>query len=452
MRVILRNDLIVVRRALVLVAFALLAGSCSDDAEPTRPVFSDSTESGDTATTLVPPTPTDPPETLRPTLGEMEVPCGLVDRSAPPTSGEVGIDDTSILIGTGNDRGGLYTAGSGRGIPDAVEVMAGYCNSLGGLAGREVLVAEYDAAAVEAAERATEQCDEVFAVVGQGYLDAEGAHEVRTLCGLPSYPAWPQGLIAGEPLPIHGQLLAFFLEPAAGQVALVASRTSDGESRRVLRRSALETSDVEFVVVAEISYPIDDDPGWDSVALEAFEAGAGLVHIDGSCEAAVVPFLRSAEELGWSPVVLAGPSGYHSQCVSEAHTEGLGIDRLMVELPFLPLEDGPTDAPVATAYARMLSELAAPVTGDALLASSAFWRWASVVDQCGSDLSRSCLEDGATLTEGWTAGGLHRAYDFDGSTDACAVVMGVVDGGFVRLLPEEPGLYDCSGERSVVLR
>ncbi len=452
MRVILRNDLIDLKLVLVGIAFVLLAGACSDDAETRLPVFSDADESDDTATTLVPPTPTDPPEALRPTLGEMEVPCGLADRRAPSVAGEAGIDDMSIIIGTGNDRGGLYTGGSGRGIPDAVEVMAGYCNSLGGLAGRDVLVVEYDAAAVEAADRATEQCDEVFAVVGQGYLDATAATDVRALCALPSYPAWPQGLVAGEPFPIHGHLLAFFLEPAAGQVALVGPRTPGGESRRALRRSALETSGVEFVVVAEISYPIDDDPGWDSVALEAFEAGAGLVHVDGSCEAVVVPFLRSAEQLGWSPVVLAGPSAYDTECVVGSATEGRGIERLMIELPFLPLEDGPVDAPVVTAYARMLSELSAPVTGDALLASSAFWRWASAVDHCGSDLSRSCLEDAAALTEAWTAGGLHRPYDFDGSIDPCVVVMGVVDGGFIRQLPETPGLYDCSPERSVVLR
>jgi hypothetical protein len=434
------------------VVLALLAAACSDEPEPTREVFADVAEENNTTSTLIPSTPTDPPETLRPTLGEMEVPCGLTDDPAPPLDGVIGVGEMSILIGTGNDRGGLHTFGSGRGIPDAVEVMAGYCNSLGGLAGRNVLVLEYDAAAVEAADRAAEQCAEVASVVGHGYLDEAGADDVRDLCRLPSFPAWVGGLVAGEPFSLHGHLLAFFLEPAAGNVALVGPATPTGAEQRAIRRSALESSDSGFVVATEIGYPIAADPGWDSVAAAALDSGAGLVHIDGSCRAAVVPFLRGAAALDWSPVLLGGPSAYDPECVAEAAQEGLGIHSLIVELPFLPLEDGAVDAPVTAAYAEMFAELAAPVTGDALLAASAFWRWALAVGGCTESMSRSCLQGAAALTVGWTAGGLHRPYDFDGSTDPCLVVMGVVDGAFVRQLPESPGTYDCEPERSVVLR
>ena len=434
------------------VALALFASACSDEPEPTREVFADVAEEDNTTSTLIPPVPTDPPETLLPMLGEMEVPCGLTDDPKPAVDGVIGVDEMTILIGTGNDRGGLHTAGSGRGIPDAVEVMAGYCNSLGGLAGRNVVVLEYDAAAVEAADRASEQCGEVASVVGYGYLDEADARAVREACGLPSFPAWVGGLVAGEPFSLHGHLLAFFLEPAAGMVALVGPATPTGEERRARRRSALETSVSGFAIAAEIGYSIANDPGWDLVAAEALDAGAGLVHIDGSCRASVVPFLRSAASLDWSPVLLAVPSAYDPECVAEAAQEGLGIHRLTVELPFLPLEDGAVDAPVTAAYADMFDELAAPVTGDALLAASAFWRWAFAVGECAGSLSRTCLNGVAALTDGWTAGGLHRPYDFDGRTDPCLVVMGVVDGFFVRQLPETPGSYDCEPGRSVVLR
>ncbi len=434
-----------------VIVTILVAVACSDDPEPVVLDFKDTPALDGTPTTLIPPTPSDPPESPRPTLGTMEVPCGLVDLPTVVESAEVGIDDGSIVIATGNDRGGLFAAGSGRGIPDAVEVMAGYCNSLGGLAGRDVVVVEYDAAAVEVGDRTAEQCVEASSVVGHGYLHEEEAAQIRAICALPAYPSWVPGLLSGEPFPIHGHLLALFADPAAADVALIGPDTPAGVAARFLRGSALAAGVGSFSVVADIPYSVDRDPGWSTMAAQARDSGAGLVYVDGSCGIGIVPFLRAAAALDWTPIVLAGPSAYDPVCISDAAGEGLAVQQLLVELPFLPIEDG-DKAPVTAAYATMLGEVAAPVTGDALLASSAFWRWAAAVDGCGSDLGRRCLAEAAVTGSGWTAGELHRSYDIDGLSEPCIVLMGVADGILERRLPEDPGTYDCDPERSVALR
>ena len=70
------------RRVLLLALWAVFAAACSDGAERVDPppVFTpagDDAESlADAGTTLVPPTPPDPPEIEAPSLAEFTIPCG----------------------------------------------------------------------------------------------------------------------------------------------------------------------------------------------------------------------------------------------------------------------------------------------------------------------------------------------------------------------------------------
>ncbi len=438
------------RRTLLAFALVVVAGSCADDGREVGDLFDDDPSTGG-PTTLVPPIPTDPPRPPGPALGTLELPCGVEAEPTAVPDDEIGIEPGTIVIGTGNDRGGLHTFGSGRGIPDAVEVMAGHCNSLGGLAGREIVVLEYDAAVVELEDRTLEQCGETNAVVGHGYLRETDAAEIRSVCILPAFPAWIDGLTSGEPFPLHGHLAAVWGDAAASAIALIGPDTTSAEARRSLRTDALAASSVEFDVVVELIYPIVEAPDWEQIAASAEEAGAGLVHVDGSCDAALVPLLRALQGGDWSPAILSGPSAYDAGCIAAAELEGLPLDRLTIELPFLPLDDG-DDAPVTTVVAGLLEDVAAPVTGDALLAVSAFWRWAVAVDECGEDLSRLCLAEAATGFEDWTSGGLHRVVSADGTTDGCTVIVGVEAGELRRVFPETPGTYDCNPDWTVALR
>ena len=68
------------------------------------------------------PPPTDPPEVPRPLIGDLEIPCGLVEEAG--LAGVPGVGPEAITIGTGNDRGGLATFDAGRGLSEAVAALA----------------------------------------------------------------------------------------------------------------------------------------------------------------------------------------------------------------------------------------------------------------------------------------------------------------------------------------
>ncbi len=355
---------------------------------------------------------------------------------------QVGIDSATITIGAGNDRGGLYSFGSGRAMPDAVEVMAGHCNALGGLLGREVHVLEYDAAVVEVQARTEVQCTEVVAVVGQGYLQADDAQAAREACGLPSFDGWINDLTIGDPVVLVGFLHASRSEAAAARVVLIGPDTASGIRANEIRSAAIRESTVPVAVVASLTYPLDETPDWDALAEAVRDAEAGLVRIDGACASAIVSMLAAFAADESPPLIMSGPSTYDHACIADAVAAGLPVERLLVELPFHPIEDKGA-APVTARYVELLAEVAVEPTGDALLAASAFWRFASAADACGQRFGRACLAERAAELDGWTGGGLHRTIGSGRFSDTCAVIVGVDGVEFERRTPVAPGVYDC---------
>lgn len=428
----------------VLVVALLVAGCSGDDGGSGDDPDASGTSSVPVSsvvstTTLRPPVPTDPAPLPNATIGELVIPCSPVDATELPD--RPGITADTILIGTGSDRGGIATPGAGVGIAEMVETLADHCNASGGLHGRDVQVVEYDAAAEEATARVRAACEEVVALVGHAFLQL--VEEVLTAldCGLARYPA-AGDLLPPQPRTLHGHLTGAFADPAATQIALVGPDTAAAGDERAAHRAAIEATGGPLAVVTEIAYPIDRQPDWDRLVGEARFSGAGQVFVVGGCDQAVVPFASVAEAAGWSPVLVATATAYDPACL-----EVPSPDRFFVEVPFLPFEDGDA-APATAEHAALLDRVAAPRTGNAILAASAFWRWAVDAAACLGEVDADCaapIGDG-----GWTGGGLHVPVAADGSTGGCAVVVGIEDGAFVRRLPVEPGTYACDDGLSVV--
>ncbi len=439
------------RGRIVVVALALVAGACSQDDSSDSPVQSESIEElapstpaqPSSTTTLRPPVPTDPPLPQFPRIGELEIPCRPADTAA--ITDRPGVSDDAITIGVGTDRGGIAAVGSGRGAVEMVEALADLCNAQGGLLGRDLRVIEYDAAAVEAGDRVAEACDEVVALVGTVFVQEIESTLTALSCGLPLYPAGAN-LVPTDPFTLHGHLAALFADPAsAASVVLVGPDTASGAADRAARRAAVETGATVLTVAGEVAYPVDRLPDWARIVADARASGAGQVHLVGGCDQAVLPFAAAAVGIGWNPMIVATAAAYDEACLAVAEPS-----RLLVEVPFLPFEDGDS-APATAAHAALLDRVGAPRTGIAILAASAFWRWATAAPVCLPDPERGCFAEVLAGQTDWSAGGLHPGIGTDGTTEGCAVVLGVEDGTFVRRLPGEPGTYDCNPEWSVTL-
>ena len=437
------------RIASLVVVVAVLAAACSDGdvaaPDTDEPGSTVATVAPDTTTTttLRPPPPTDPPERAEPTIGDLVIPCRPVEPVALPE--RPGVAPDSVTIGTGSDRGGLGTPGAGEGIIEMVEVLVDLCNANGGIAGRDLRVIDYDAAGAEAADRVEEACGETVALVGVLFLQRIETLLTAAACGLPLFVAGT-GLVPTTPFALHAHLVAYFNDPEnAAAVVLVGPDTPLAALARAERRRAIEAGGGALTVVGEIAYPIDSVPDWGRITGEARVLGGGQVHIDGGCASAVLPFVDAAERAGWRPFVVASAGAYDEACLATPQP-----DRLLIEIPFLPFEDGAA-APATAAHAALLDGIGASRTGAGLLAATEFWRWASAAEQCLVDLDPECWASARAGQGDWTAGGVHPVIDTEGRSEGCAVVLGVENGAFVRRLPADPGVYDCTPELSVSL-
>ena len=416
--------------------------------EPRTPTTTTSIVAATTTTTLVPPTPTDPPRPEPPSLGSLDLPCGR-----PGDATGVGVDETRIVIGVGDDRGSLHAAGSAVDVVETVRALADRCNALGGIAGRQIVVDEFDAAVVEVDDRMAEACETVFALVGHAFSWDDAGEATRLECELPAFPAWSPGAgdtspllaaaVPSTPLPVatRGNLVALLTSAGRGDaVALVAPDTIGGAAVRSVRALGLVYSGLPITVVADLGYAVDREADWGVLVQEARAAGAGVVDFTGACRSALAPFLEAAEAAEWEPAVIAGPDAYDPACVAD-HPERFG--RVLLEMPFLPVEDGDA-APATMETAATLEQIGVGLTGTALRAASAFWLFAVAAESCGDRLDRNCVVTEALAVDDWTAGGLHAPTDPGTTTIApCAVLLGVEEGRFVRRLPVEPGAYDC---------
>ncbi len=425
------------RRVLLLALWAVFAAACSDGEERVDPppVFTpagDDAESlADAGTTLVPPTPPDPPEIEAPSLAEFTIPCGA-DAEPTPANGP-GVDAGTIRIATGNDEGSRFARGSGESIPEAVVAMAEHCTTLGGLAGRVVTVDAYDAAVTEVVDVAARQCDASFAVVGHGYLQESLGTETWDGCGLPRFSAWIDTLVQPDPVPLMAHRLAAFASETGLEIAIVAPDTTAGRAEAESMEGALR--DDGFVVTAVELYPLTVEVDWVALSGRLANTGAGLVHLAGPCRGALVPLLTAGGADG--PFVITGPSAYDEACRVEAVSAGLPVEKVLLQVPFLPVEDGAA-APVTEAFVEILARFGASPTGDALLAGAAFWEFAVAADACRDGvLTRSCVEE--RRLDDWNGAGLYPV----GDDASCRVVVGMSAEGFTRVLPAEAGRFGC---------
>ena len=76
---------------------------------------------------------------------------------------------------------------------------------------------------------------------------------------------------------------------------------------------------------------------------------------------------------------------------------------------------------------------------------------------CGSDLTRACVMDHASATEGWTAGGLHvptNPSNTSGTNSECFIALQPTLDGFIindDFTKPNTGLFNCDPANAVAL-
>ena len=408
---------------------------------------------GGTATTMAP-TTTAAPDPDVPMFGNKPWPCGPGDASGETWQG---VDDDSITIGIGDDRGYPPSPGLNAHQTAAVLNFIDRCNELGGINGRQIESINYDAAILQAATRMTEACDQVFMLVGEGFSLDQSAEPTRVGCELGAVPAWTVSVdfahgpwqVNAVPNPgdqtpmsmaVHGRQIAEEHGYDIEQSGSMFGNFSATQETWYKVQATYPEYGYEFDQALE--YDINGEADWTPFIQQLKDSGVEVVYFTGSCPF-FYQFVRESAALNdFNAVWLADANFYDSDC--SAVNESGALDNTFVRMVFIPFEEA--DQNKATQdFIDVLDEAGNDKkTLLGMQAVSSFLLWATGAAACGSDLTRDCVLDEIRKITEWDGHGLHVTTN-PGSNEAptCGMLMELTGLGYQRALPEEPGTFDC---------
>ena len=410
-------------------------------------------ETGGTETTMAP-TTTAAPEPAVPMFGNKPWPCGPGDASGETWQG---VDDDSITIGVGDDRGYAQSPGLNAHQTAAVINFIERCNELGGINGRQIEYINYDAAILQASIRMTEACEQVFMLVGEGFSLDQLAEPIRVGCELGAVPAWTVSVdFAHGPwqvnaVPNPGDQTPMSM--AVHGINIADERGYDIEQSAAMFGNFSATQETWYKVEATypeygyefdqaLEYDINGEADWTPFIQQLKDASVEVVYFTGSCPF-FYQFVRESADLNdFDAIWLTDANFYDSAC--SAVNESGALDNTFIRMVFIPFEEA--DQNQATQdFIDVLDEAGNDQkTLLGMQAVSSFLLWATGAAACGSDLTRDCVLDEIRKITEWDGHGLHVTTN-PGSNESptCGMLMELTGTGYQRALPEEPGTFDC---------
>ena len=432
------------RRPAVLLAIvavvALVAASCGsgrdEDAGSSGTSTTEATSSSETS------------------FGDLESPCGPGDATGATAQG---VTDSEIVIGYGDDAGYQAAPGLSAELSDAMVAMIDWCNEQGGINGREVVGNYYDAKVTEATNAMTSACEQVFFLVGEGWVFDSGQEAVRQPCGLPAVPGYAVSpAFSNAPMmyspvpnpvdymPVH--IAKVFQEMFPEQIKKTGLVYADYPATLDPKDKVVATFPqfgFEFLPCDQI-YGIQGESDWKPLAQKLKDCGAEVVYFAGSPYPNFENFLDAANQVGFEPIWLSDANMY-DETLAQWNVNGYA-DNVYVRSSFPPIFEA-DEVKAVQDYVDIVTASGGEVNQLGSQAASAFLLWATAARQCGSDLTRECVLDELSKVTSWTAGGLHSETNpGENLPPSCGMVMKLEGTEFVRVAPEEPGTLDCSDE------
>ena len=450
------------RRALVIVAVAaLMAAGCSSRGEDAS--GGGSTDPGSTETTVAAASAGD--------FGDLAAVCGPSEGGGETPTGDAAetqvISDDTIVVGTIADPGFTGRPGLNQEIFDAATAFVDWCNTAGGINGRQLELNLHDAKLTEYTAAANEACATDFAVVGDGAVQdnlwASTGHE----CGLIDLPAFAvtnaKNGDAGADLVERGVVQAVPSTADRLQVGpyrQIAEDFPDAIAHTGVMFADLDTlieqkdknveglEELGYTIVNETSYNVLGEANWAPLAQALANDDVRVLNFVGEPEN-LAQLLQAAVEIDYQPEVVIESTNFYDQ--SFLDSAGEAAEGVLVQSSFVPFEEA-GDNPAMQLYLDNVEAAGGKVAQLGAQATSAWLLFATAVKACDldNDLTRSCVLQHAAETTEWTGGGLHAPTDpSSNSPTPCYLLLQVQDGAFVRYHPEEG--FDCGqGDENVV--
>ena len=427
----------------------------SAPASTDAPTASTTADTGSVTTETVDTTPVTEPAPDVPTFGDAPWPCGAGDGANTDSGSEPGVTAETVRIGTGDDAGYAGSPGLNHEMTDTMEAMVAACNELGGINGRQIQLDYHDAKLFEVGPAIQAACDAgTFFLVGEGWAFDANQEEIRLGCGLPAVPTYSvsaafahgKDVFVGVPNPSDEATSGWFAQlaelfpdevTAAGTLAAGFSATQESRDKVV---SVAPQFGWNFAS-STIEYNAAGESDWTPFVKQLQEAGAKLVYWTGTCLPGLQLFAQAAQANGYDVPLVSDANHYSRQC-ADANTDG-ALDNLYVRVASIPFEEAALN-PATQQYLDLITASGGDISLLGTQTASSFLLWATAASQCGAELTRACTLENLRDIHEWTGHGLHAQTDPGGNHPAsCNIILHLVGTEYERVLPAEPGTYQC---------
>jgi ABC-type branched-subunit amino acid transport system substrate-binding protein len=429
------------RIAALLAIAAMIAAGCGSD----RKDDDNSANGGGSSTTAA-------PAADNTKFGTLESPCGKGDAKGAT---DVGVSDTEISIGYGDDAGFTGSPGLNHEMSDAVKAMIDWCNEQGGINGRQVKGTYYDAKITEVNNAITQACnDKVFALVGEGFAFDAGQEQARLGCKLLAFPTYAVSpefanaplMISAVPNPVDYQPITeanFYGKTYPDKAKKLAYMYANyAATQDTAEKSKSTWPGVGLVdLKCDQVYNIAGESDWKPFVQKLKGCGAEVVTFVGSPYPNFENVLEAANQLDYHPDWLL-QANFYDQALAKWNTSGFG-DHIFVRLQDVPFEYA-DKSPATKQYMDLLDKSGGDISDLGIHATSAFLLWATAVKSCGSTVTRDCVYKYGQGVHEWDGGGLSgKADPGKNMPSACEVVVSLKGTEWVQVHPKTGGEFDC---------
>ncbi len=456
----------------VLVALTTACSARDGQASPTTDAESSSTEvptppPSDTidatspATDATTPAPDETAELSSGDFGTLASVCGPGDASGATARG---VTDDTITLGAGADVKNPFLPGLGAGFFAAAESFATWCNSAGGINGREIVVNEHDGGLLNAGAAIVAACETDFMMVGNGFAQDDQTVEPRLDCELGQIPAYQTSIVAGEsalqvqPFPAPAdewfvggyQAVARKYPGVLDAVGILGSAVPTVERNN--RGAAAGTEAIGGTVVDVQRVPPGAVDNWRPYAEAQKAAGVQMLVPGAAAIGSMTPYGQAMNNAGFAPTaMILDSSGYKP--ANYLATGDAELPPFYLALQFWP-ESIADQSPAATQAIEMLRAVDPDGSYDFEFVQglNAWILFAVAAGACGSDLTVECVLEQAGSQRGWTAGGLVPPSDLsttDATMNPCFLIVSATPDGWVyepEMTNPNTEVFNCAPE------
>lgn len=402
-------------------------------------------------------------------FGTLKGVCGPAPAGEELTAtGSQGVTADSITVGTFSDADNSARPGVNQELFDVGRVFTSWCNELGGIHGRKIILNEHDAQLFSYQPRMLEACQTDFFLVGGGAVFDGTGQKDRLNCLLPDIP----GFLA-SPEARGAELMATPPQITDGAMAFGLGRYVTDRFPDTIDKVGYLTGNLKTLVdlgdqyeeaagtlgwkaVYDDQYNAIGESTWLPYAQKIADAGVrGLLYLGEPENLGLL--VQSLAQIGYQLDWLATtPNMYDPKLINTAG-DTLSEVPVFMETTAVPFEYADRN-PAMAAYQALFEKYLPDGRSRAMLglsSLSAWLRFALAAGDCGADLTRRCVYDNGIAFTEWDSGGILptlNAAGEEGSEGICFVPLQATPDGF-EVLPwhENNDFYNCEAANLVQL-